>query len=175
LQRHTLEERTLNSLRLTPADGALTDLYRQHVGDYPRYYKMDGLSRLGLVASEMLLRQSGRRPDDAAVILFNHSSSIAADRQYLATIAGADGFYPSPSVFVYTLPNIVTGEIAIRHRFHGETSFYILPQKDPALMRRVAEASLACCGAPCVLTGWIDYEDDLHYEADLHMIAHKTQ
>lgn len=158
----------LGHLSLSAADGLLSALYKQYVGDYPKFYKMDGLSRLGFVVTEMLFRQLNRpMPADTAVILFNHSSSVAADRKYLESIADPQHFFPSPSVFVYTLPNIVTGEIAIRHALHGETSFYILPEKDERLMHAVVAASLAGDPAPCVLTGWIDYEDDDHYEAEV--------
>ena len=153
------------SIRLT-AETPLTALYKEKIGNYPKYYKMDGLSRLGFVASELLL---GDHPHQAAIILFNRSSSIDADRKYQASIA-PDDFFPSPSVFVYTLPNIVTGEIAIRHQWKTETSFYILSEHDDALIRQMAEAVLADGETDCVLTGWLDYEDDGHYEADLMMI-----
>jgi len=88
-------------------------------------------------------------------------------------VVADDDFYPSPSVFVYTLPNIVTGEIAIRNHFHGETSFYVLPDKDEQLMQRVIGATLAGGSVQCVLTGWLDYEDDEHYEADLYIITNR--
>lgn len=151
----------------------LTHLYKQYIGDYPKYYKMDGLSRLGFVAAELLLKQDTTEQggQHTAVILFNHSSSIAADRKYLESIAEQDNFFPSPSVFVYTLPNIVTGEIAIRHQYNGETSFYVLPQRDDELMMSITKASLADPATRRVLGGWIDYADDTHFEADLYILA----
>ena len=171
------QRRVGTSIKVTP-ETPLTLLYKEHIGDYPKYYKMDGLSRLGFVASELLLRGDGS-PDPSsqgdcnqenrprtAVILFNRSSSIDADRKYQASIAD-DDFFPSPSVFVYTLPNIVTGEIAIRHQWREETSFYILPERNDALMQQIAQASLAANGAEQVLTGWIDYEDENNYECEL--------
>jgi 3-oxoacyl-[acyl-carrier-protein] synthase-1 len=158
------------SIKVTP-ETPLTLLYKEHIGDYPKYYKMDGLSRLGFVASELLLHGDGKNAPNhqekrTAVILFNRSSSIDADRKYQASIAD-DDFFPSPSVFVYTLPNIVTGEIAIRHQWREETSFYILPERNDALMQQIAQASLAANGAEQVLTGWIDYEDENNYECEL--------
>ena len=152
----------------------LTALYRQYVGDYPKYYKMDPLSRLGFIASELLLQAEGAERfvacDDRAVIFFNHSSSICADRQYLETIADPDNCFPSPSVFVYTLPNIVTGEIAIRNGYHGETSFYILPRRDEHLMQQILQASCLDLATQSILCGWLDYEDDAHFVADLHIL-----
>lgn len=158
----------------------LTSLYRQMIGNYPKFYKMDGLSRLGFVASEILLNaekgdtdverreeEGERLLEERAIIFFNHSSSIASDRNYKESINDKDNYFPSPSIFVYTLPNIVTGEIAIRNHFHGETSFFILPDKAERLMEEILQASCRDDQSKSFLTGWIDYEDERHFEADL--------
>ena len=158
----------------------LTSLYRQMIGNYPKFYKMDGLSRLGFVASEILLNaekgdtdverreeEGERLLEERAIIFFNHSSSIASDRNYKESINEKDNYFPSPSIFVYTLPNIVTGEIAIRNHFHGETSFFILPDKDERMMEEILQASCRDAQSKSFLTGWIDYEDERHFEADL--------
>ena len=121
----------------------LTDLYKRYVGDYPKFYKMDRLSQLGFIASELLLQAEGRERfkdcDDRAIILFNHASSIMADRQYLSSIETPGQFFPSPSLFVYTLPNIVAGELAIRNHYHGETTFCILPERQDEVMYQVLQ------------------------------------
>ncbi len=146
----------------------LTSLYKQMIGNYPKFYKMDGLSRLGFVASEILLHaEKGETDEERAIIFFNHSSSIASDRNYKESINDKNNYFPSPSIFVYTLPNIVTGEIAIRNHFHGETSFFILPDKDERLMEEILQASCRDAQSKSFLTGWIDYEDERHFEADL--------
>ena len=146
----------------------LTSLYKQMIGDYPKFYKMDGLSRLGFVASEILLNAEKEETDEErAIIFFNHSSSIASDRNYKESIKDKDNYFPSPSIFVYTLPNIVTGEIAIRNHFQGETSFFILPDKDEKMMEEILQASCRDAQSKSFLTGWIDYEDERHFEADL--------
>ena len=151
----------------------IVDVYKRYIGDYPKFYKMDMLSRLGFVASELLLAEDGYRQfepsNDRAVILFNRSSSIHNDKLYLESITG-DEYFPSPSLFVYTLPNIVTGEIAIRNHYHGETSFYILPSRNDELMGRIIEASVADDKMDSVLYGWVDFEDDDHYIADLFIM-----
>lgn len=146
----------------------LTSLYKQMIGNYPKFYKMDGLSRLGFVASEILLNaEKGETDEERAIIFFNHSSSIASDRNYKESINDKDNYFPSPSIFVYTLPNIVTGEIAIRNHFHGETSFFILPDKDERMMEEILQASCRDDQSKSFLTGWIDYEDERHFEAEL--------
>lgn len=193
-----------HSIKITPeeivVDGqlwgkapSLTALYKQYMGDYPKFYKMDGLSRLGFIASEILLQQEGEktraeakeskaRADvkeeshafDRGIVLFNHSSSIASDRKYLASIANPAEYFPSPSVFVYTLPNIVTGEIAMRHGYHGETSFYILPHNDQKLMNEILNAAFLDPATQSILGGWLDYEDEEHFEAELSIISTVT-
>ena len=75
--------------------------------------------------------------------------------------------FVSPSAFVYTLPNIAAGEIAIRHRICGETSFYILPEKDEALMQQILEATLNATGAQAAISGWVDAESETSYECEL--------
>ena len=156
----------------------LKALYHQYVGDYPKFYKMDGLSRLGFIASELLLQAEGQERfvpcDDRAVIFFNHSSSIGADRKYLESIADPENFFPSPSVFVYTLPNIVTGEIAIRNHYYGETSFYILPERSEQQMEAILRASCLDTATRSIITGWLDYEDNEHFMAEIKTLQIKN-
>lgn len=180
----TLEK--VQTVRLTSADGTSpTDIYKQQIGDYPKFYKMDILARLAFVATELLLKASPQESEadkwhgsEVAVILFNHSSSVVADRQYLATIGDDEAssvplsrerFFPSPSVFVYTLPNITAGEVAIRHHLCGETSFYILPERDETLMQQILEATLAQTNATSAISGWVDAESETCYECELSM------
>ena len=149
----------------------VTSLYKTHVGSYPKYYKMDALSRLGFVASELLLAAEGEerfvKRNDRAIILCNRSSSICSDRKYLESIQDKDNYFPSPSVFVYTLPNIVTGEIAIRNGYQGETSFYILSENDGKEMEILLRTAFADPQTRSVLGGWLDAEDATRFEAEL--------
>ena len=152
----------------------LSSLYRSWVGNYPRFFKMDILCRLGFLATELLLQKEGdvsrQDVEQRAVVLFNHSSSIVADRAFQDSISGSDGFYPSPSVFVYTLPNIVAGELAIRNHYHGETSFYILDGKDGLRMQEVIRATFASRHIKSMLTGWVNAESVDDFEAEMSIV-----
>ena len=153
----------------------LTELYKKYVGDYPKYYKMDILSKVAFVCSEMLLEAEGNRDghgEDRAVILFSHTASIASDNAFLRTIT--DGYYPSPSVFVYTLPNIAAGEIAIRNGYHGETAFYILPQKADDMINMIVEASFGDRGTQSAICGWINCDDENIFEAEVKILKIKN-
>lgn len=155
----------------------LTAIYKQKIADYPKFYKMDMLSRLGFIASELLLLAEKRLRfvdcEDRAVILFNRSSTIHTDIQYLHSILDEENYFPSPSLFVYTLPNIVAGEIAIRNHYHGETSFYILPSPDEKQMNQIVNVSMEGEAMKSVICGWLDYEDEQHFSANL-FLKYKT-
>ena len=161
-------------------DKMLVELYRRYVGDYPKFFKMDTLSRLGFIAAEMLLKhsefriliprerlfQNSDRFSDAAVILANKSASIKNDTEYLATISNGN-YYPSPALFVYTLPNIVTGEIAIRHHIQGETAFYILEK--PEQLEPIIKSQITNHKSP-ILYGWCECSEPNRYYAKLQII-----
>lgn len=182
--------RIMHSVEITPSrvtidgrecpiegEGAdiLTWIYKNHIGSYPKFYKMDRLSQLGFVASELLLAQEDPRKGpctDRAVVLFNHSSSVCADRAFAQTIVPGEDYYPSPSLFVGTLPNIVCGEIAIRHGYHSETSFYIMSEKDESMINKVIQSTFLDKTVHSMVTGWVDYQDDENFEAKVMIIEH---
>jgi len=163
-----------------PAQGfSLAELYRNHIGDYPKYFKMDDLCKAGFVASELLLQteqtgevsaRSDYDTDHRAILLFNRSSSLSADTKYQATIQKAENYFPSPSIFVYTLPNIVTGEIAIRNKYYGETNFILLDRPDATVMTRQIGNLFLDSATESALTGWADCIDEHHFEVRLGIV-----
>lgn len=150
----------------------LVTAYRTHIGGYPKFYKMDALSRLGFVASELLLKAEGCErfveTETRAVVMVNRTSSLAADERYHETIADRDNFFPSPAQFVYTLPNIVTGEIAIRNKYYGETMFYVVDHEDESQMSEIARSVAGSCES--AIFGWLDCHDDNQFNAKLSLI-----
>lgn len=152
----------------------LTAIYRKLVGDYPKFFKMDALCRLGFIASELLLQEDTNRfepREDRAIVLFNRSSSLCDDRNYQSTIADrGENYFPSPAIFVYTLPNIVTGEISIRNKYLGETSFYVLEKLNTTTIEQVVTDAFQDETTTSILGGWLDCEDKEHFEAHLFLI-----
>jgi hypothetical protein len=139
----------------------LSALYRALGVEYPKFFKMDRLSKLGFLASELLLREEDNRfvaREDCAVICFNRSASLDSDRLYQASIRPGEEYFPSPSLFVYTLPNILTAEIAIRNKLYGETSFYICETFNAQQIFRTVSAAFAGGQIRSALAGWTEYE-----------------
>ena len=141
----------------------LTEIYRAQLGDWPKFFKMDTLSKVGYLASELLLKDLGERrlegeeyTSGRAVVLFGTTASLCADRNYQETIQDSENYYPSPALFVYTLPNIVTGEIAIRNHYRGETSFYVLDGYDSRSMAFHLHCAFQDNVTESVLAGWVD-------------------
>ena len=150
----------------------LTALYRSLSIDYPKFFKMDNLSKLGFLASELLWAgEAGRFTprEDLAVVCFNRSSSLDTDRAYQQTI-GAGNFFPSPCLFVYTLPNIVTAEIAIRNKLFGETSFYICKEWNAEQTARTVAQTIGANPAQEALVAWLEYGEGT-YEAFMMWIG----
>ena len=158
-----MERRGLDYVVLNQGNALLTELYRAHIGDWPKFFKMDTLSKAGFVASELLLKKIGERRCESeefiqnrAIVLFGSTASLCADRNYQKTIQDNDNYYPSPALFVYTLPNIVTGEIAIRNHWRGETSFYVLEEPDAVQMAFHLACAFQDSVTESILAGWVD-------------------
>jgi hypothetical protein len=145
----------------------------QHFGfQYPKFYKMDHLSKLGWLSAELLLRDGFEaaeyRPEEVAVVLSNAHSSLDTDYKYFGTIASI----PSPALFVYTLPNIVIGEICIRHKFKGENAFFIFESFEAGFMETYVGDLIRTGNARACICGWVDVLGE-DYAAALFLIERK--
>jgi len=120
---------------------------------------MDNLSKLGWLAAEILLQElttHDYRPEEIGVMLSNANSSLDTDLRYFETIKEM----ASPSLFVYTLPNIVTGEICIRNNFKGENAFFVSDSFDAGFMEQYVGDLLDRGILSVCICGWVDvYED----------------
>ncbi|MDR2130197.1 MAG: hypothetical protein LBP56_03365 [Odoribacteraceae bacterium] len=161
----SVDGRAVLGLALPGEEPFLTALYRALQIEYPKFYKMDTLSKLGFLAAEFIFARDEHRfarGEEVAVICLNRSSSLETDTRYQATIRPASAYFPSPSLFVYTLPNIVTAEIAIRNKLYGETAFYLLEAFDAcAIFERVSEA-FQDAATRAVLVAWVESFEDTH-------------
>lgn len=140
--------------------------------DYPKFFKMDRLSKLAFLAAEVLLGHpiTSTENRDMAIVLSNRASSLDTDRKYQDSISDEHNFYPSPAVFVYTLPNICVGEISIRHKLRSENSFFIFEAFNPGFLKDYSESLLHADKAGEVLCGWVDVDKD-RYEAFLYLVS----
>ena len=157
--------------------GSVNELFRSvyrhsHI-DYPKFFKMDNLCKLAFLSAEILLQGSDvlqKYPgDQIGIILENASSSLEYDQKHLESVRDRNRYFPSPSVFVYTIPNIMVAEIAIRHQAKGENTVFISEQFDPELIDRYVTPLFRNQLVNCCLSGWIECYGD-HYQSFLFMI-----
>ncbi len=138
----------------------LTGLYKELGLEYPKFYKMDQLSQAAFLAVELLLQAAPalkESADDGVALLFaNAESSSATDARFRKSYE--EDRLPSPSLFVYTLPNIALGEIAIRNKWYGEHMFGFFPNFTPDFYMATSEIMLQQ-GSEAVIGGWLNVRD----------------
>jgi hypothetical protein len=147
----------------------LTNAYHHFELNYPKFYKMDSLSKLGWLAAEVLLKDNFQKdnyqPVEVGVILANANSSLDDDIKYWDSIKTM----ASPALFVYTLPNIVIGEICIRHHFKGEQALYIQPEFDADFMAWQVNYLMDQDILQACVCGWVDVFEQ-EYKAVLYLV-----
>lgn len=147
-------------------------LYRRYAVKYLKFFKMDNLSKLGFLASEILLEGQGlikRYPNDKiGVILSNSNSTLDIDQQYYDLIKDSDNYFPSPALFVYTLPNIMIGEICIKNKFRGESATFIMKEYDPNITVDYIKNLFLQDKIKVCIAGFVDYTKD-NYDAFLYL------
>jgi hypothetical protein len=147
----------------------LLSVYKHFDINYPRFYKMDNLSKLGWLASEILLKDSFKKenypPEAVGLILSNANSSLDTDLKYMASVNDI----PRSSLFVYTLPNIVTGEICIRNNFKGEDAFFIFENFNPAFIENYVLHLLDNNVLQACICGWVELLGE-QYKAALFLV-----
>lgn len=135
-----------------------------------KFFKMDDLCKIGYLGAEYLLRDVELGEDerrDMAIMMANRSGSLDTDIAYIRQMEDGTA---SPAKFVYTLPNIVIGEISIRHKIHGESLFVIMPQRDDDKLRHMATRMLDLSRAKMVICGWCEKLADTY---ELHLELQK--
>ena len=142
-------------------DSWLKQLYKNQEIVYPKFYKMDTLSQTGFILTELLKRTNPRlidayQDDETALLFANRFSSVDSDVRFQRSYQETS---PSPALFVYTLPNIVLGELAIYNKWYGENMFAVLPKFAADFYVSYAEILLST-GSEAVLCGWLDIADE---------------
>jgi hypothetical protein len=138
----------------------LKNVYRHLDIQYPKFYKMDNLCKMAFLSAEILLNEadllSQYPSEEIGMILMNSSSSLETDEKHQESISDPGNYFPSPSIFVYTLPNIMTGEIAIRHKIKGENGVFINEEPDAKIIFTIVDELFSRNRVSCCITGWVE-------------------
>lgn len=141
-------------------DDFIKELYSLLEIKYSKFHKMDQLSKIAFVGSELIKRDlsdiDDYNDDDIALLFSNKTSSAVTDVNFQESYQ--NGGSPSPSLFVYTLPNILMGEIAIRNKWYGENMFTISPNFDATYFTNYCNLLLDK-NAQASLCGWVNVDN----------------
>lgn len=144
------------------------EAYKSLELSYPKFHKMDSLSKLAFLAAEMLLKDEDH--SRTALVFANRSSSLDTDFKYQESINDQENYFPSPAVFVYTLPNICVGEISIKHKMQTENAFFVLDEFDEQFLNDYSEQILQSGKADKVLCGWVELYQE-NYKAFVYLLT----
>src|SRR5690554_6249028 len=135
---------------------------------YPKFYKMDDLCKMAFIASERLLE--GETSKEIALLFSNSEASLDTDIKHQQSIQTTDAYFPSPAIFVYTLPNITIGEVSIRHQLKTESAFFVSATFPTETMMPYAEYLLQSGRAEQVLCAWIHKLNE-EYKTVFYLVA----
>lgn len=154
----------------------LSEAYKSLGISYPKFHKMDAQCKLGFLCTEFALKDTSFLTENdlskTAIVLSNEASSLETDKVHQHSIDDKSNYFPSPAVFVYTLPNITIGELAIKHKITGENAFFVSEQLDADLLVNYTE-SLFKDGTEAAIVGWVEV-DGANIEAFI-FLAENTQ
>lgn len=128
--------------------------------NYPKFFKMDKLCKWAMAGAAYLfsdndLLYTGIDKNMIAVILTTSHGCLDVDKRYY------DGnSVPSPALFVYTLPNIMLGEICIRYGFKGEQLCMVSEKFDAEELYFTTHDVITNRGMEACLCGWVDATSD---------------
>ena len=149
-------------------------VYKDNGMKYSKFFKMDKLSKLAFLGAEFLFQKSNFLSKDkenkVAIVLSNRAASLETDRKHQASIEDKAAYYPSPAVFVYTLPNIGIGEISIRHKLYSENAFFVFDEFNATFLANYSESLIYNQKENSVLCGWVEY-DGTEYHAFLYLVS----
>lgn len=140
-------------------------LYRTLGYEYPKFFKMDRLCKWAWLGAEALFRKEdgtylydGLDRSEIALVLATRDGCLETDQRYADSMKGI----PSPALFVYTLPNIMLGEICIRHRFTGEQLCLVQEGFDMNELLHAVKGIFERGAASHCLFGWVDAVGEHH-------------
>jgi hypothetical protein len=137
---------------------SLKAIYKILGMNYLKFFKMDEMSKLGVLGAEILLKDLNLtyQAHEIGILMLTSESSLFTDQKYFETISDSQNYFPSPSLFVYTLPNIVMGEIAIKNNLKGENICFVQDQFKSHLLFDYANYLLTRGSQKALLLAFID-------------------
>ncbi|MBX2910344.1 MAG: hypothetical protein KF706_12000 [Chitinophagales bacterium] len=125
--------------------------------NYPKFFKMDNLSKLAFVTCDKLFEQDAAEEVISAfekgLIFSTADGCLDTDEKYFQSTESI----PSPALFVYTLPNIAAGELSIRHGLKGEMATFIFEEFNPEFQTKYVQSLFEEKRVSICISGWANF------------------
>lgn len=122
-----------------------------------KFYKMDDLCKLGYVAAAWLLDEVEFGEEECGMVLSGKYGCLDTDMKHQQIIDKEGDAASSPAVFVYTLPNVVAGEISIRHHIKGENTWFWSDDRTMSDLKHYASLMAGASDLRYCILGHLDF------------------
>ena len=122
-----------------------------------KFYKMDDLCKLGYVAAVWLLDGIEFGEEECGMVLSGKYGCLDTDMKHQQIIDKEGDVASSPAVFVYTLPNVVAGEISIRHHIKGENTWFWSDDRTMSDLKHYASLMAGASDLRYCIIGHLDF------------------
>lgn len=122
-----------------------------------KFYKMDDFCKLGYVASAWAFDGLEYGEEECGLILSGKYGCLDTDIRHQEIIDAEGDSSASPAVFVYTLPNVLAGEISIRHHIKGENTWFWSDDSTMSDLRKYAELAVRSQNLKYCVIGHSDF------------------
>lgn len=122
-----------------------------------KFYKMDDLCKLGYVAAAWLLDGIEFGEEECGMVLSGKYGCLDTDMKHQQIIDKEGDAASSPAVFVYTLPNVVAGEISIRHHIKGENTWFWSDDRTMSDLKHYASLIAGASDLRYCIIGHLDF------------------
>lgn len=122
-----------------------------------KFYKMDDLCKLGYVAAAWLLDGIEFGEEECGMLLSGKYGCLDTDMKHQQIIDKEGDAASSPAVFVYTLPNVVAGEISIRHHIKGENTWFWSDDRTMSDLKHYASLMAGASDLRYCIIGHLDF------------------
>ncbi len=100
----------------------------------------------------------------------NSSSTFVVDSKHQQSINNREAYFPSPANFVYTLPNVMTGEICIKNGFKCENVVFIEEKFHATALIDLLNIVFENNKADMMIAGYVEADSD-NYKAFMFMVT----
>lgn len=155
----------------TDLETFLKEAYQNLNINYPKFHKMDTISKLGILTASVLFQeeQATHDPLTTGIILSSKSGCQYTDGQYIEGLNAPEA-NPNPTLFTYTLPSIVMGEICIKEDIKGENMYLITEELDDEFIDQLTVQMLFEKGMSQCVSGWMELESCQSYKSQFSLL-----